>query len=116
MDFATARTSLELNRGAINVDKYAVLQRWSCVIGPNRFEDGVGDIEKSEAPTHKYIKKWIPFKRQMRFDETGAVPESGNWFLVYWADQLGNQASATAAVASAYKIQYKILQYFKDPK
>lgn len=116
MDFdANTRDSMEFNLFPINTDKYRVLQRWRYDIGPQQ-EDGNPAQYAGNVHQHMLTKKWVPFRRQIRYENTGNAPTNGKVFIVHWCDQKTNQAAGTATVSNAYLSQLKILTFFRDSK
>lgn len=112
VDFSTTLNFLKLMQSPINTDHYEVLHRWNVKLGALQNFSG-GTAEAKHGVTAKEINKYIPFKRQLRYDNTGNDPEAHNMLLVYWADVEYNAGSSTAT-ANSFNIQIRNVAYFRD--
>lgn len=114
-DFSTADSTLVLMDSPINADKYEVLKRWNFDLG-NR-EGASNDKAQIHKSSEYRIEKYIPFKRQLRYESTTSAtePENGNLFLCYWIDREMSAAGALAQSNDAY-VQIRVLAYYRDAK
>lgn len=112
-DFATAKSSLRLTQTPINSDLYDVLYRWTFLLGERINYTGT-QAKPTNRPYYKEINKYIPFKRQLRFDNDATnTPEDGEIYLCYWADRL-MQAASAGQVANHFLIQTRVIAFFND--
>ena len=112
-DFSTARDSLELMRTPINADKWNILHRWDFKLGPR--EGSTTNKNLIKQPTEMTFKKWIPMKRQFRYETASSTVEAHPVYFVYWCD-LSFAAPTSLPISNALQIEERVLTYFRDPK
>ena len=103
-NFADTFSSVYLNQGVINSDKYNILMHKKCFIG------GGNDT----TPRAKHITGYIPVNRQIRYDDGAINSCNSPIFFVAWQSFITDLAtnSATPAVMS---IAFERICYFKEP-
>lgn len=116
IDFSAATlSSLQMNTLNINSDIYVVLKRWT-----HRLEYTVSaatNISNNSKQTVKIGHKYIPVKRQVRYDDPtdGDVATTGRCFLVWWADYTNGIAAGGTAVSGALSMDHHVVTYFREP-
>lgn len=110
--FGTALDFIRLTETPINADQYNVLHRWRFRLGHKVNNGGTSEIT-DKSNSYKDIKKWIPFKRQLRYERDDSVVESDPVFLVYWSD-IEYSTSGGSVVTSAFQCQYRFITFFND--
>lgn len=112
-DFSIAKSSLRLTQTPINADLYDVIHRWTFILGERINYSGTAGKPTNKS-YYKELNKYIPFKRQLRYDNDGTnTPEDGEIYLCYWADRL-QQAAAQPVIANHFGIQCRVLAFFND--
>lgn len=113
MDFNTTRNFIELMQNPINTDLYEVLHRWNVTL--NQREDNTStSVIGTKRASEKMMTKYIPFKRQLRYDNTAAADaEDGEVYLVYWCDQ-HFQPAVGPVVANQMSVQIRALAFWND--
>lgn len=113
VDFGTALNFIELMQTPINTDKYTVLHRWNFTLNPlTEGADTIGRPNNNRS-SMKTISKYIKFKRQLRYDNTTDVPESGDIYLVWWGD-FEYSSAGTLTQSNAYERQIRVIAFFND--
>lgn len=110
-NFATGLSSLQFSCLPINKDKYHILthhRRLLASTGEATVNDGV-------RKSYIEVQKWIPIKRQFRFDGDAATTAERRYFLVYWFDTWMAQA-ASAPIADQVAVYEHHTTYFREPK
>ena len=102
-DFDTVSRSIDFHCRPINSDEFNVHAHHRTVIAGEAVES---------IPTVRRIMKYIPIKRQIRFDVSG-VPDTRIW-VVWWVALAGEDQ--TASFNNIYKYQWSMCTYFKDPR
>lgn len=103
IDFDALQRSIDFHCRPINSDEWNVHMHYRTVLGGEAVESN---------PTIRRIMKYIPFKRQIRFDETGE-PDS-RLFLVWWTSLAGEHTATP--FANIFKSQYYVTAYYREPK
>lgn len=104
---AASFSALEMQCNMINSDKYMVHFHWRFCLGA----PGSSDANR---PYFKLVKKWLPIKRQLRYDDLATEPTNSNLVFVYWAAPLSNARAATP-VAASYNFSATNIMYYKEP-
>jgi hypothetical protein len=112
--FSDARSSIELHCSAINTDRYNILKHKRFTFAPNPNEADV--YNPNQGSTSRNINMYIPLKRQLRFEGTGAQPVDGQVYLVYWFDKFLRKAGDVAGTADDVTVQATNRMYFHDSK
>jgi len=105
-DFGAALSPIELHCTPINTDKYNVHMHRREKLGPYASTEGRNNT----------VKEWYTkLKRQIRYDDDGAVPIGKQMYYVWWYDF--NTATAGSAAAVGF-LNHKlhVTKYFKEPK
>lgn len=115
-DFSSSKSALQLMSTPINPDKWIILHRWDLQLGPRR--DSTNNKDIIFKPTETSFRKYIPLKRQLRYDDnpspTTAV-EAHPVYLVYWLDETFSPAG-TVPQSNKVVVERRIIAYFRDPK
>lgn len=104
-------TALERHTLPINSDNYTVHWHERKVListGNSSGQDSIGIY-----PKFIKLEKYIPLKRQIRYDSTNGVAESPLW-LIHWAGVAG-EASGVAATTNVYSVDRNMMVYFRNP-
>lgn len=104
-DFANALTDVEFIKTPINADKITVLHRWTIKLNGTAADTG--------KPIDSNFSKYVPFKRQLRFDNAASIPENDHPYMVYWYELQG-AAPFSAGIANAWSESTRIITYFSD--
>lgn len=108
-DFATTLSPLQFHCLPINTDRYAIAWHARYTIGT---ANGGTSYSNEHIPNYKTIMKYVPIKRQQRFDNTDVGAAERPFFLVYWADFMGVLASSSAVACGT--VQQDIVTYFRE--
>lgn len=106
----TSRSGLANYVMPINSDRWIVHKRWRKILEPANSPD---DYKKTWI-----IKKWVPFNRQLIFDDDNDHPDTGRTFVIYWFDQPDRSETtdiATGAVTAATHSGFETV-FFRDAK
>lgn len=96
----------------INTDEYNVLMHKR--INLNTFPAAT-TWENQRGSNYKFIMKYVPIKRQIRFDTNARDScASGKIFFVYWYDNFQQPIGASATDSLIVSERY--ITYFKEPK
>lgn len=102
--FSTQLSSTDIHCLNINTDRYRILTHARYKLGREN-----GD----RAPNHLFLQRWIPLRRQIRFDTSTNVAPSDNIYMIYWTD-ISNTGANTAVSASAWRLSYHAITYFRN--
>ena len=109
--FSTGLSSIEFRCCPINTDKYHILMHRRLLLNGSSAITGV-DYQRS---IHQLVEKWLPLRRQIRWEnENGATTSNEDMRLVWWGDSI-MQPGGALAQADAFRINYKVTTYFRDP-
>jgi len=109
-DFDLTLTSNEFSCLPINSDIYDILVHHRMMLDPS---NGGSKDQSTNGKNYGSWMKWIPLKRQLRYDQAASVAETGNTYVVWWADKFLS-APGTVATNSAYQVDVKLYKYFKE--
>lgn len=112
LDFGTARTSLENTCLPINTDLYTILTRKRFTLSP---KDAAAADYNDNRRNFKMIEKWIPLKRQIRYDGASSTSATTPVYAVWWCDK-SFAGTTDAATVGAATVMDKYVVYFKPPK
>ena len=114
IDFNTQLASQQINNYGINSDKWHVFWHKRYWIGP----------EDTTAPTDEYnvgvsrnwlnVKKYVPLKRQIRYEDAQALSAVNKVYLLVWGDLFINEPGATNQGWLAG--QKVVTMYFRDSR
>lgn len=110
-DFANDLTGMEFHCLPINTDRYTILRH-------KRFrfiEDGGTTYNSQSGRDYTNINWYVRLNRQLRYDSNTGTPESGNVYLVYWAD-LFETNSGTAPITGAFSNSWRVVTTFREPR
>lgn len=125
-DFVASATgapnSLEYMNQPINTDLYTILWKSKCLI-PNAIINETEEpassgifpfaFEGQYKKSYKTIQKYIPLKRQLRYDtDSATAPTDGHLFLTVWCDRL-LEGPATAGTNSV-RFQCRVIRFFRE--
>lgn len=109
IDFSNQLESIEFHCNNINMDKYGIIRHKRVVIQPA----GTATV-RNEFGSNMYIKDiWIPYKRQLLFNENNTPKCTTPIFFVYWFAE-AEKPSATAAQVGVLTMGYKVITYFRN--
>lgn len=121
LSFTDARIngSLFMHETPINPDKYTILMHHRFMLaGENDSGPPTATLTLSYASSGyswKRYTKYVKVNRQIRFTEnTSLTPESGNCFLVYWANPMGLDNLVPEVPADTIDIGWRVITYFRD--
>lgn len=101
IDFDVVARSIDFACLPINTDKFNIHMHHRTHIAGEAIE---------HSPTVRRIMKYIPIKRQIRFDNAN-IP-SVRFFLVWWVTLAGEHQ--TASFSDIYNVQWDVVTYFRD--
>lgn len=115
INFTTGLSGIQLNKLNINQDIYSVLRRWTIRLETRRAE--TGSIRNSSVQSDRTGKKYIPVRRQVRYDEpsTNDVATAGRMFLVWWAEYVAGMPANGLATTGAVNADWHVVTYFNEP-
>jgi hypothetical protein len=111
-DFATL-SSNDFRTRHINTDIYNILMHKRYKLHP--LTQGAGLYSIGSGKNWMTFDRWVPLKRQLRYDSTGDVPSSNPVYLVYWWDGLMENVGEVPNNA-AIRFMSRVVTHFKDPK
>lgn len=112
VNFSTALSSNQLHCLPVNSDKYTVLRHKRFTLGPD--PTPLNNRPYSINKDNFLVMNWyLKLKRQIRFEGDLNVPESGQVYLVWWADKFGTDAT-TAPAPDSYNNSLRAIVYFKE--
>jgi len=100
----------------INPDVFNVLWHSKTLLAGGADSSGGGTEEtfSSGKSSYRAIRKWVPIKRQIRFDNsTDLVPKTDRFWLVFWADIFGD-APGALATTNAVSVSTDVRVSFRD--
>ncbi|AXH77887.1 MAG: capsid protein [Tethyvirus abatis] len=111
-DFNVGRTSIEFMKWPVNTDKYHILMHHRFTLAPSNASEPYNTM----GPKNWYsYSRYLPIKRQIRYDGSSNADNTMNISLCYWFDYFGQTAGATSAV-NAVGIGHDVTAYFREPK
>ena len=114
IDFSTALASQQFHEYPINSDKFHIFWHKRFVIGPEDTTSPVEEYNVGVSKNWKWIKKYVPIKRQIRFENGTAGSATNRIYLVQWGDLfLNDPASTPQGWLTGQKV---ITLYFKDSR
>lgn len=111
-NFGTFLSGLEFGTLPINTDKYVVLKHKRMLLIPGI--DDPGTFRTEGGKNWRRLSWYIKVKRQIRYDASQNIPESGQVYLLHWGAGFGESEGAPSVVG-AYSLHRRIVQYFRDP-
>lgn len=112
VNFSNALNSIEFSKLPVNADRYTVLKHKRMFITPG-LADETATLTRN-GNNYRKFRWYIKLKRQIRFDASQNIPESGQCYLVFWCDLFGAPAE-DQPVSNALSFRSRIVQYFRDP-
>ena len=115
LSFSDQLVSMELHTRGINPDRYHIFDHKRYYFGPEA--GGVGENGGYEAGVQKnwkYISKYVPIKRQIRYEDASAQSCVNKIFLFVWSDlhiDAGGQTPRASLVG-----QYETIGYFRNSR
>lgn len=102
-------SAVRMHLTPINTDNYVVLWHDRRTLAPN--------IPGSTPQTNMFdsygtYDKWIPIRRQIRYQTDNTIPTDGRIFFCYWFSKFQNNGEAPDPTA---QVHLRHLQYFSDP-
>lgn len=115
----TGPISLTYMNNPINMEKYTLLWSYKMLL-PNAVIASAesnnvfpGAFEGRYKKSYKTINKYVPIRRQLRFENTGKdFPSDGHLFLICWCDRFLEQENS--AHVSALRWQGRVHAYFRE--
>lgn len=112
-------TSFERHTAPINSDNYVCHWHERYIIGPATTSSIVGTSSVVQSVNKNFeISKYIPIKRQIRFDSESATSSEPKFALIFWAGILGEAKSAPdplVETADVLKMEHSIVAFYRDP-
>lgn len=112
-DFTNSTSALTYRCANINTDKYLVHKHKRYLIGANNTSAGFSEQQHS----YRMIKWYVPFKRQLRFEDPGEAPTNApvnaNLYLIWWCCRYG-QGPGAAPEANSLQFNHRIIRYFRE--
>lgn len=112
VNFSTTLSSLQISTLPISTDKFTVLWRKRMTLGAKQ-TDAVGNFNTRLPMNFCSIKKYLPFKRQIRYNDDAGSTAEQKVFLVWWADQF-QAAPGAEPIGFAYNTQTLAVTYFDE--
>lgn len=111
-DFSdTTLTALDRHCLPINEDEHHIHFHDRIIITQNK-NDSVGGKIKPQTTT---IERWVPIRRQIRFESSVATPET-KFTLFNWGGKVGlDIVSSNVTTGSIYKMETRVVSVFKEP-
>ena len=98
----------------INTDKYALLWKKTMTLGvansQQAFSGGAGGPRN-----YAYFKKYVPIKRQLRFDSGLDTSGFSNIFFIWWVNAI-DEGVGNVSVPGACDAWARVTTYFREPK
>lgn len=104
----TSRNAIFVNTAPINPDRWIVHKRWRKTLEPANSPDAYKKTWR--------FNKYVPFNRQVVFDDIHDVPETGRTFLIYWFDYPSRGELTSAGTANVVNHMQVVATYFRDAK
>lgn len=101
-------SALRLHLTPINTDNYTVLWHERRTLATQ-----VAGLQANTHDAYGTIKKWIPIRRQIRYQTDNTIPTDGRLFFVYWVSRF--QGTGASPQTAECDIHLRHLQYFSDP-
>lgn len=109
----------DYGKAPINTDEFAVLWHWRCTLGTI-----AGSQYKTDQPRYRNKVKYIPIKRQIRFETTTDNSTcSSRLYFLYWFSGMDlkkgvfggtNKNPADAKDIEAAAMRHKLTVYFRE--
>lgn len=111
---STANNAQFMYHAPINTDVYNIMWHYRTRLAGNKDSSPGSVVDYSSGGTsYKTIEKWIPFKRQLRFDlTTSTVPQDGRVYLVFWGNKMFD--NSPLAQLQTFDTVHRIVTYFRD--
>lgn len=97
----------------LNTDKFNILWHYRSCLGAKN-EGNQQTYNSHHWSSYKLINKWIPLKRQLRFDaEASTTPMDGNVFIIYWFTPFVGSAPLLP-ISSAVNTMADVYMYYRQ--
>lgn len=113
IDFAdTSLNALDRHCYPINADEHTIHWHKRFILKNDDTANTTGYKEFAKTYT---LEKYAKINRQIRFEDSGANPET-TFMLLYWVGRVGdNTTNSNIPVTNAYQADVKMLTVFKEP-
>jgi len=118
--FRSYSTSRDVNFGTtldpiqydypINTDKLIVHARWSYTLAPLQ-DYNLGQTEEVGPQSYRQAKRWLPVKRNLRFNDDSDDDCETPVFLVWWAKSISNSPGLEG---TSYYLSMDVVSYFHE--
>ena len=113
-------TSFERHTAPINSDNYVCHWHERFLVGPATTSSIVGTGGSLVQAVNKTfeLRRFIPIKRQIRFDSESATSSEPKFALIFWAGILGEVKSdpdPLVETADIFKMEHSIVALYRDP-
>ena len=115
LNFSTNMNSLEMNSRGINSDLYHIFSHKRYYFGPDA--SGTPQSEGYEAYTQKnwkYLSKWVPVKRQIRYEDGTAGSCVNKVFMFVWSDL--HNAESTQTPQTGVDGMFEVVSYWRNSR
>lgn len=113
IDFGNAAlTGLDYHCRNINTDKHVILMHRRYKLTDKSTS---GTFEANQGNSYMTMQRYIPLKRQIRFDGNADTVPNGSVYLCWWVSTWGSPAGA-APTAAAYDVTYRYTTYYKETR
>lgn len=102
-NFAATFSSVYLNNGTINSDKYNILMHKKMTLGGSN----------NNSPRARHVTGYVPINRQIRYDDAAINSCNSPIFFVAWQSYMVDTAAATSFAAG--EITFERICYFREP-
>lgn len=113
LDFSTARSYLDFTHKHINTDKYNILFHKKYLVQAGNANAASGSCAGS-SPCYRQIQKWVPLKRQLRYNDTVGASCESPIYIVRWCDRM--DANTNDLPSEAYIENVQVTMYFRETK
>jgi len=102
-DFAIDLTGLDFRCLPINTDLYYIHQHYKFKLARSSTTSG---------GTEMLYEKYLPLKRQIRYENQGSTPEGKNMYLLMWYSFVGEPGGSTPA--GTINCEMRVTRFFKE--
>jgi len=102
-DFAIDLTGLDFRCLPINTDLYYIHQHYKFKLARGSTDSGGKEM---------LYEKYLPLKRQIRYENQGATPEGKNMYLLLWFSFVGEAGGSVTA--GSVETEMRVTRFFKE--
>lgn len=113
-------SAYERHTAPINSDNYVCHWHERFLIGPATTSSSFAGIASAGSAINKTfeLSKYVPIKRQIRFDSLSGTSSEPKFALIFWAGIPGEVTSAPSPLvktSNVFKMEHSIVAYYRDP-